>query len=238
MQTPNMKTGVPKCLELATYSIRMFSKFPTNVVLTALGAEMAAAKSRLGTTQQDYENAVLEILPARVDVKYENHRSDRRIRLSQQKVEMADGKKGGRIAGLVFPEGSTPITRLLGDSQIQAMSDLEGRLQSAISVWPDAAAEKGEIEQCRTSYAEALSYRNRIGQAVRDKRALRNAAKEAFITKYAEITSRVAAEFPRDTPMQDLFFDEVRTKTALAEADDEDETDASTEPTGGETKTG
>jgi hypothetical protein len=238
MQLTTMKTRVSKCLELATYSIRMFGKFPTNTVLTALAADMTAAKASLATAQQDYEDAVRAVLPARVDVKYENHVSDRRVRLTQQKSEMADGKKGGRIATLVFPDGSTPITRLLGDSQIKAMSDLEGRLESAVNLWPDAAAEKTDIAKHREAYTTALAYRSDLGQTVRNKRAMRNAAKEAFITKYAEITSRVEAEFPRDSVMQDLFFDEVRTKSALAEADEDEETEAESEETTAETKPG
>src|SRR5690606_490564 len=119
--------------------------------------------------------------------------------------EMADGKKSGRIAELVFPDGSTPITRLQGDSQIQAMSDLEGRLESAMQLWPEAAAEREAIKEHREAYDTALAYRRTVGQNVRNKRALRNAAKEAFITKYVEIGSRVAAEYPRDSIMQDLF---------------------------------
>lgn len=237
MQTPSMDTPVSKCLEIATYSIRMFGKFSTNVVLTALAAEMTEAQTSLATSQQEYEAAVREILPARVDVKYENHVSDRRIRLTQQKCEIADGKKGGRIHALVFPDGSTPITRLLGDSQIKAMSDLEGRLESAITLWPEAASEKADIRQHHEAYEAALKHRNDVGQNVRNKRALRNAAKEAFITKYAEIASRVAAEFPRDSVMQDLFFDEVRTKSALAKAD-ADDSDAGDEENTGESKTG
>lgn len=223
MQTPTMKTGVSKCLELAVYSARMFAKFPTNTVLTALATEINAAKASLTAAQDQYEAAVRDILPARVDVKYENYVSDRRVRLAQQKVEIADGKKAGRIANLVFPDGSTPITRLIGESQIKAMADLEGRLASALSLWPDAAAEKVDIGKHRDAYSAALQHRDDIGQIVRNKRALRNAAKEAFITKYAEITSRVAAEFPRDNVMQDLFFDEVRSKSALAEADEDTE---------------
>lgn len=237
MQTPSMDTPVSKCLEIATYSIRMFGKFSTNAVLTALAAEMAGAQTSLATSQQEYEAAVRGILPARVDVKYENHVSDRRVRLTQQKCEIADGKKGGRIAALVFPDGSAPITRLLGDSQIKAMSDLEGRLQSATTLWPEAASEKADITQHREAYDAALKHRNDVGQNARNKRALRNAAKEAFITKYAEIASRVAAEFPRDSMMQDLFFDEVRTKSALAKADGDD-SDAGGEENTGESKTG
>ena len=238
MQNPTMKTPVSKCLDLATYSIRMFGKFPTNVVLTALAAEMTTVKTHLATMQEQYESAVKEVLIARVDVKYENHASDRRIRLTQQKIEIADGKKGGRIAGLVFKEGSTPITRLQGDSQIQAMSDLEGKLESAVTLWPEAADEKIDIAKHRGSYDTALKYRKQLGQVVRDKRALRNAAKEAYITKYAAITSRVEAEFPRDDAMQDLFFDDVRSKSALAQADEDTDDDATDEDDSGNTKTG
>lgn len=232
MQTPTSKTPITKCLELATYAIRMFGKFSTNVVLTALAAELTSAKNNLGNAQQNYAHAIDELLNARVDVKFENHRSDRRIRQTQQKAELADGKKYGPIATMVFPDGSTPITRLIGDSQVQAMADLQGRLDSAVSLWPDAAIEKAEIASHREDYATALKSRADISQNIRDKRALRNAAKEAFLNKYAEITSRVAAEFPRDTTSQDLFFDDVRTKSALEEAenDDSDASDVSNPP--------
>jgi hypothetical protein len=40
-----------------------------------------------------------------------------------------------------------------------------------------------------------------------------------FLTTYAEVMSLVGAEFPRDKVMQDLFFDEVRTKSAVEAAD-------------------
>jgi hypothetical protein len=226
MQAPTMNTPVSKCLELATYSIRMLGKFSTNAVLTALASEMAIVKDKLANTQQVYEAAVFDILPSRVDVKYENYASDRRIRLTQQKSEIVDGKKGGRIAKLVFPDGSAPITRLLGESQIQRMIDLEGLLASVEDFWSDAASEKADIAQHRIRYKAAIDLRTAAGQTSRAKRALRNAAKEAFITKYVEIISRVEAEFPRDKQMQDLFFDDVRTKSALVQADEDNETES------------
>ncbi len=235
MQAPTMNTPVSKCLELATYTSRMFSKFSTIAVLTALAGEMNSAKNKLATSQQVYETAVFEILPTRVDVKYENLVSDRRIRLTQQKVEIADGKRGGRIASMVFPDGSASVTRLLGESQIQKMIDIEGLLASATDLWSDAGAEKADIAQHRTRYKAAIDLRTAVGQTARDKRALRNAAKEAFITKYVEIMSRVEAEFPRDRPMQDLFFDDARTKSALVQADQDDETDTDDNATTTET---
>jgi len=126
-------------------------------------------------------------------------------------------------------------SRLVGDSQVKAMADLEGRLASAENLWPEAAGEKADVAQHREAYAAALKHRGDVGQSARNKRALRDAAKEAFITKYAEIASRVEAEFPRDSAMQDLFFDEVRAKSALAEADEDDAVDTNAEGTTGET---
>ena len=230
MQTPSVGTPVSKCVELATYSIRMFGKFSTNTVLAALAAEMTTVKNHLVSTQNDYEVAMQDILPARVDVKYENYVSDRRIGQTRQKAEMTDGKKGGRIVTLVFPNGSSPITRLLGDSQVTAMANLEGRLEAAVSLWPEAATEKADIARYREAYQTALRHREAVGQNVRDKRALRTAAKEVFILKYVEITNRVKAEFPGDTAMQDLFFDEVRGKSALAEADGDASGDTTEDP--------
>jgi hypothetical protein len=118
------------------------------------------------------------------------------------------------------------------------MSDLEGRLESAHNLWPDAATEKVDIAKHRESYATALKYRKDLGQIVRNKRAMRNAAKEAYITKYVEITSRIAAEFPRDTTMHDLFFDDARTKSALAEADEDENVESSDDENTGDNKPG
>jgi len=220
LRSPTRNTPVSKCRDLAAYSARMFSKFPQHTVLASLQTKVESAASTLAAAQDAYEVAVQAILPARVDVKYENYVSDRRIRLCQQKAEMADGRRGGKIASLVYPEGSATIIRLVGASQVQAMRDLEGRLAAAESVWTESTGEKSDIEKHRVSYQAALDTRQAAGQKARDLRAARDAAKEQFLTTYAEVMSRVEAEFPRDKVMQELFFDEVRTKSALEAADE------------------
>jgi hypothetical protein len=220
MQIPTSKTPVSKCLDLAGYGTRMLVKFPANAALAPLAAKMQSISQALSNAQDAYADAVKAILPTRVDVKYENFVSDRRIRLTQQKAEMADGKKGGAIAAQGFPEGSSPIVRLVGPSQVKAMSDLAGRLAALAAVWPEASAEAQAITQFRDDYEAAIKGRNNAGQAATNLRAARDVAKESFLTAYAEITSRVSAEFPRDTAMQDLFFDDVRSRSTAAQADD------------------
>jgi hypothetical protein len=231
MQTPTNKTPVSKCLDLAAYSVRLLVKFPANQALAPLAEKMQSAGQVLQRAQTNYADAVKAILPTRVDVKYENFVSDRRIRLTQQKAEMADGKKGGVIATQAFPEGSAPIVRLVGESQVNEMSLLAGRLAALAPLWPEAPAESQAISQLRDSYKTAVEGRHSAGQNAKNIRAIRDVAKESFLTAYAEITKRVGAEFPRDTVMQDLFFDDVRARSTAAQADEpEAEPPAEEEP--------
>lgn len=220
MQNPTTKTPVTKCLDLAAYSVRMLAKFPDTPALAPLAVKMAAAAKGLVDSQAAYAAAVTEILPTRVDVKYENFVSDRRIRVTQQKAELADGKKNGPIASQASPEGSAPIVRLVGMSQVNQMAALEGRLAALAPLWSDATAEAKAIGQFRAAYKTAVDGRTTAGEVAANLRAVRDVAKEAFLTTYDEITSRVSAEFPRDTQMQDIFFDDVRGRSAAEQADD------------------
>lgn len=220
MQIPTSKTPVSKCLDLATYSVRMLSKFPANAALAPLAESLQAVAETLRVAQTSYAEAVKAILPTRVDVKYEHFLSDRRIRLTQQKAEVADGKKGGEIATRAFPEGAAPIVWLVGVSQVNEMSDLAARLGTLEASWPESVSEAQAIAQCRDAYKASLEARQNAGQAANSLRAVRDVAKASFIAKYAEITSRVGKEFPRDTLMQELFFDDVRSRSTLVEADE------------------
>jgi hypothetical protein len=225
MQTPDKTTPVSKCLELAPYATRMLGKFPGNVRLNSARAKLQASANALENAQNDYEAAVKSILPARVDVRYENYVSDRRIRLTQQKIEIADGRRRGPIAELVLPNGSAPIVRLVGASQVAAMIDLEGRLAASAVFYADAAAEQAAIEEHRQRYQAALDGRDNAGRLARNLRAVRDATRAQFVLDYAQVTTLVKTEFPRDRFMQDLFFDDVRSKSALAKADAADDDD-------------
>lgn len=220
MQIPTSKTPVSKCLDLAAYSIRMLSKFPSNETLTPLAQGLQTVAETLMTAQASYAGAVKAILPTRVDVKYEHFLADRRIRLTQQKAEVADGKKGGEIANKAFPGGAAPIVWLVGVSQLNEMTDLAARLESLTTVWPAAAEEAAAISKCCDGYKTAIEARQTAAQSANTLRAARDTAKAAFVSKYAELTSKVGKEFPRDTLMQELFFDDVRARSTAAQADE------------------
>lgn len=220
MQSPSERTPVSKCLDLATYTVRMCGKFPGNATLASVASKLGTTAAALDAAQTKYASAVKAILPLRVDAKYANFVADRRIRLTQQKAEIADGKKNGAIASRLFPEGSAVIIRLLGQSQIDAMIALEGRLAAVAPVWADAAQEQQATAELRQEYATVLAARTKAGQEATALRVARDVAKDQFLTAYAEAQGLVQAEFPRDAVHQDLLFDDVRSRSAATQADE------------------
>lgn len=223
MQLPSEKTPVSKCIDLAQHAGRMLGKFTANAALVDLAVRMQAAGGALLDAQQAYEAAVRAILPTRVDVKYIDFVADRLVQRVQRRAELADDRKGGVIATQVLPKGASAVTRLRGASQVKAMIDLEGDIKAVQSRWPEAVDVLAEVTQHRQQYQTALEGRRAAGQAAHDLRAERNAEKLRFLSTYAEIASLVKAQFPRDKQMQELFFDEVRTRSAgqIAESDDD-----------------
>ena len=222
MQVPTKKTPVARSIDLGLYARAMLAKFPQNAVLTKLGTKMGTAIHALDSAQHAYALAVRALIVPRVNVRFADYSSDAAVRATMRAAETADGMKNGKIVSAVFPDGVTPIVRPVGATQVKEMRDLEGRLEAVTSFWPGAAAEKAKIADQRAKYEAALEERRDGMQAASDLRAKRDAAREDFLDVYSVTSSRVKAEFPRNRPMQDLFFDEID-----AGADDagDDETD-------------
>ena len=212
MQIPTTTTPISRCIDLAHYASRMLSKFPDNATLVESAARLLEGGQALDQASRAYEAARGQDLVLRVDIGYTDYQADRQVRRTQQLAEIEDGRRGGRIASRVFPTGSTPITRLRGDSQVAAMRDMEARLEGSRDIWPQAEAAQAALAEHRGSYEEVLAARAENQRNVKDLRAARDAAKERFLDLYAQIASLVRAEFPRDRVLQDLFFDRVRSR--------------------------
>lgn len=223
MQSPTMKTPVSRCEELATYSSQMMSMITGNVVLADLATRMLAAGGSLTAAQTAYTTAVRAILPTRVVVRFQDRMSDRCVKRVHKRAQIADGKEGGPIATAAFPDGPAAITRLQGESQVQAMIALEGDLTAALPMWADAADARAEVAQHRAAYKAAVDARTTARNAARAQRALRDAEKQRFLATYEEIAGLITAQFPRDRDMQELFFDKIRGRSAEQVADSDED---------------
>ena len=222
MQLPTSKTPVSKCIALGKYAATMLGMFSDNAVLTSIAATLTAATNGLDAAQTAYAGSVLSLIAVRVGVKYNDYVSDLAVRALQRQAEVTDGKKAGKVASFLFPEGVTPVIRPVGKSQITQMVALEGLLDAVAPIWPPAADEKAKIVARRTAYDAAITQRETAMVASAALRAKRDMAKEDFLDVYAAAAAKVKAEFPRDREKQDLFFDKV---TDAVVADEEDATD-------------
>lgn len=187
----------------------MLGKFPKVSELVAFAAKMTAATAALEGAKLAFESSAMAIVEARVDVRYIDMITDSELLNLIRRVELADGKAGGRIFKLIAPEGKTALVKPFGQSQVKVLVDTCGVLNELKPTWAGAAQEWTLVDGLRDQYDTALKGRDAAWQSARNLRVARNLAREAFIKAYLEISYGVKALYPDDKKMQDLFFDDV-----------------------------
>lgn len=207
MQIPSPRTPVSRCLELSLFAKTALTMYREHPPLMALAETLHQSAERLKRAEAELRAAEEPLIVARATVKLEDLKADAAVRSVGRRVEDADGRKGGRFFLAVFPEGITPIVKPIGGEQLTTMRSLEARLAS--SKLPEAASLTELITKARTSYEAALSAREEARRKVTTLLIERDSAKEDFLDVYAAAAAKVKAEFPRDRPLQDVFFDEV-----------------------------
>ena len=214
MQMILSTTPVTRCESLAQYTVGALRRF---VVLFAPPPEKAAQLLAtadaleagidvLSSRQSEYRAHVLACIGPRLEVKLVDLKADTEVRHSKLAVDAVS--KTASFA--VFPDGITPIVKPVGQSEVDGLRALEGRMTASASHWPDATAWQGRIASVRVLYETALKSRTDAMSAAANARALRNAAKEDFVTLYAKANGAIKMIFPRERAVQDIFFDEVR----------------------------
>lgn len=220
MQIPSARTPTEKCVELGLYAQSMIIKFSDMPALATLSDRLGASTQMLAQAQSAYAELELKRVAARVELRFADYSANRHVRALQRTIEVADGMKKGKIAAAVLPEGISPIVRLVGMAQATELRAIEGRLEAAGSLWEGAVSEKAKVTSERQRYEAALAMRRTITEAADDARARRDAAKEQFLDVYAQVAAQVKAAFPRNRPMQDLFFDEIFDRSSGAGSDE------------------
>jgi hypothetical protein len=223
MKVPSKRTPVRTCLDAAGYSGRMFAKHSDDSRLVELGTRFGGGRTELAEAERRLIAAEENLNLVRVDVAFEDYSSDRCLRRVLARIEAVDGRKGGRLSKLVFPDGLSDVTKRTGTAQVERMRAVEARL-AALQGWPDALNQSAEVMVHRMSYESAIEQRLAAERQVVTARVERNAAKERFLNLYAEIAGQIRSIFPRDKRMQDLFFDDLgaRTRRYAGEPDDDE----------------
>lgn len=224
MQPPQSNTPIDRCRNLAAYTqaavtryVALFSPGPEVAAqLQAVADTLGRASGALGTAQDGYRAAVLALIGPRVEVKLVDLLADETVR----SVKRAADEAG--VSDMVFKNGVTPIVRPVGQTEVDELRALEGRIQAA-SAWAQRTAAGTRIQGVRTQYEAALGRRKEAMTAAGSARAVRDQAREDFLDVYASAAASIKGVFPRDRARQDVFFDVIR---AADVADDEESTPA------------
>ena len=214
MQLPDRTTPVARLQTLSLYAesaigqyTETFATSPeTTAQLRALADLLSTGRGALTLAQSDYFAAVLSCIAPRVAVMLVDMRADSVARSAKRGADDA----GKDVALAVFPDGVSPIIRPVGQSEVNALRALEGRIQAAAPRWPEAATWNERIASVRARYETALANRATALNEAANKRAVRNAARESFLNTYASVAAQIKALFPREKTMQDIFFEDVR----------------------------
>jgi hypothetical protein len=218
---PTMRTPVERCEEKSLHTQAMLAKFSDVQALAGLGTILVNATSALLARQSELHAKRKALILLRVEVAICDRISDQVIRACLKRAEIEDGKAGGRIVTTLFPNGSTPIIKPVGSTQVDEMRQLEGRYDNMAATYSGAADDKNKVATERTRYETALGARKNGIEQVTQARAARDLAKEEFLDVFAEVAGRIQAAFPRDKKTQDLFF--LKDKSARDEGDDAEE---------------
>lgn len=225
MQLVVSRTPIARCESLAPYTASTLRRFvvlfapppETAAQLLAMADALEASISVVSLRQSEYRALVLACIGPRVEVKLVDLKADTEVRHSKLAVDAVS--KTASLA--VFPDGITPIIKPVGQAEVDGLRALEGRIIAAAPQWTEATAWQARIAGVRGLYEAALKSRTDAMSAAANARALRNAAKEDFVTLYAKAAGAIKMLFPRERAVQDIFFDEVRSSGGEdAEPDD------------------
>jgi hypothetical protein len=226
MALPTRTTPVERCLKEAAFTIGALRRYPVlfkleaerSARLESAAVQLASASSALAAAQSTYREAVLALVPLRVEVKLVDLLSADVVR----SVHRAAQDAGPDVAQASFPAGVSPIIKPFGSSEVEGLRKVEDRI-AAVNGWAERDVQLQRVADVRTTYESALEARKNGMLNAGAKRALRDAAKEDFLDVFAAVKAAIAGEFPRDKARQRVFFDAAPRGRKTDDVDDVDD---------------
>lgn len=224
MQQPQRNTPITRCETAALHAVHAFRRYArifgpgpeTSGRLESIAGTLEEATAALVRAQGEYRAAVIALIPARVEVKLVDLKADDVVRSAKRSADEA----GKDVSASVFRSGITPIVKPVGQSEVKALRELEGRIAAATR-WPGREDVAARVQAVRTEYEAALAGRQTAMATAADRRAARDSVKEDFLDAFARVVGAVKETFPRDRARQDAFFDVVRAPASVEAGEDE-----------------
>ena len=217
METPSAQMAADRLLLLGDYHLAALSQtpeygdlhagfLPVNDGLRADAATRAAAERAL--------------IPVRVSIRFAERDVERELRGLSAACVSVDGKQGGAVQGLLFPNGLNAETRPRTAKQVEAARRVLNRLHTSTPAEPLRATNEARLTAATNALAAALDARKAANEMLGAAIAAELSSRDDFVRAYDANAGAIRQRLPKDKEAQDLYFDVISARRST-EVDEE-----------------
>ena len=211
METPSSNLAAERLVPLGVFHLSALSQTPE---LTDLHDTFAPVLAELEAAANNRLSMLKALIPVRVTVRFAERGVERSLRGLNAGAVALDGKAGGPIQAVLFPNGLNAETRPRTAKQVEAAQRVLNRLHTASLAEPLRAAHEEALIRSTNALVTALDARKAAYQNLGAAIAAELSSRDDFVRAYDANAGAIRQRFPKDKETQDLYFDAVSSRKA------------------------
>lgn len=217
METPSPTMSAARLLLLGDYHLAALLQTPEHSDLHAVFLPVNDGLRADASTRDAAERA---LIPVRVALRFAERNVERELRALSGACVSVDGKKGGAVQALLFPNGLNAETRPRTHKQLEAARRVLNRLRTSTPAEPLRATSEPRLLAATNALEAALDARKTANEVLGAAIAAEFSSRDDFVRAYDANAGAIRQRHPKDKETQDLYFDAITTRRS---ADDEEE---------------
>lgn len=217
METPSATLASERLLPLGEYHLAALAE---TAELSDLHATFLVAHTELDRVARERVAAERAIIAVRVAIRFAERALERQLRATSAGAAALDGKQGGAIQGVLFPNGLNAETRPRTAKQVEAAQRVLNRVHTATLAEPLRASHEEALITRTNALSRALDARKAAYATLGAAIAQELSCRDDFVRAYDANAGAIRQRFPKDKETQDLYFDAVSSRKA-EDAEDE-----------------
>ncbi len=214
MQVPKSSMASKVLLDLGRYHLAALAQ---REEAKGLIAAFQPAHEALAMAKAAREQAEEAMVGPRVAARFAEAELERVIRQLSLAAHVADNNAdSGPVYKALFPKGLDAELRPAGTTQVTVSQSLRARLDTQPTAAPMKASSLAELDKAIALLKQALEARTTAEGTLSLARAVEGGARARFVSAYDSNAGAIRQMFPRSRAMQDLHFDDFRTRPAAA----------------------
>ena len=211
MEIPSSTLAAERLLPLGEFHLAALAE---TLELSDLGVTFLAVHTELDVAAALRVAAERALIAVRVAIRFAERGVERQLRATSAGAAALDGKQGGAIQGVLFPDGLNAETRPRTAKQVEAARRVLNRLHTATLAEPLRASHEEALITRANALAAALETRKAAYATLGAAIAQELSSRDDFVRAYDANAGAIRQRFPKDRETQDLYFDTLSTRKA------------------------